>query len=171
MRTFNEVSTAARRRIGGDVAVEATSWRMARSTSAGPFRRHAHGQPACCSAGFLRTEIKHDPQSTCSWRRRRDRPAGTSEHTDQASDLLRRERERVSVVVRIGVAICEERASGVGRRRQRRAITMCVSDVRKKGDPGWQSKETSPKTRDTSNWVASRGDTSYKHASLVRNYR
>jgi hypothetical protein len=30
----------------------------------------------------------------------------------------------------------------------------------KKGDPGWQSKETSPKTRDTSNWVASKGDTS-----------
>jgi hypothetical protein len=31
----------------------------------------------------------------------RDRPAGTSEHTDRASDLLRR--ERVSVVVGTGV--------------------------------------------------------------------
>jgi hypothetical protein len=36
----------------------------------------------------------------------RDRPAGTSEHIDRASDLLRRERERerASVVVGIGVA-------------------------------------------------------------------
>jgi hypothetical protein len=33
-----------------------------------------------------------------------DRPTGTSEHTDRASDLLRRERERVSVVVGTGVA-------------------------------------------------------------------
>jgi hypothetical protein len=32
----------------------------------------------------------------------RDRPVGTSEHTDRASDLLRR--ERASVVVGIGVA-------------------------------------------------------------------
>jgi hypothetical protein len=39
----------------------------------------------------------------------------------------------------------------------------------KKGDPRWQSKETSPKTRYTSNWVASKGDASYKHASPVRN--
>jgi hypothetical protein len=46
-----------------------------------------------------------------------------------------------------------ERASGVGRIRHRRAITSCLSDVRKKGDPGWQSKETSVKTQDTSNWV------------------
>jgi hypothetical protein len=79
-------------------------------------------------------------------------PVGTSEHTNRASDLLRR--ERASVVVVTGVAFYGERASGVGKRRHRRAITMCVSDVRKKGDPGWQSKETSPKTRDTSNWVA-----------------
>jgi hypothetical protein len=34
----------------------------------------------------------------------RDRPAGTTEHTDRASGLLRRERERVSVVVGTGVA-------------------------------------------------------------------
>jgi hypothetical protein len=71
-----------------------------------------------------------------------DSPAGTSEHTDQASDLLR---ERASVVG-TGVAFCGERASGVGRTRQRRAIPTCVSDVRKKGDPGWQSKDTRPKT-------------------------
>jgi hypothetical protein len=75
-----------------------------------------------------------------------DRPTGTYEHTDRVSDLLRRERERVSVVVGTGVAFCGERASGVGRRRHRRTITTCVSDVRKKGDPGWQSKETSHKT-------------------------
>jgi hypothetical protein len=39
----------------------------------------------------------------------RDRPAGTSEHTDRASDLLKRERERASVVVGTGVAFCGER--------------------------------------------------------------
>jgi hypothetical protein len=61
-------------------------------------------------------------------------PVGTSEHTNRASDLLRR--ERASVVVVTGVAFYGERASGVGKRRHRRAITMCVSDVRKKGDPG-----------------------------------
>jgi hypothetical protein len=98
-----------------------------------------------------------------------DRPAGTDEHTDQASDLLRR--EGASVVVGIGVAFCGERVSCVKRRRHIRAIITCVSDVRKKCDLGWQSKETSSKTRDTSNWVASKGEASYKHASLVRNYR
>jgi hypothetical protein len=99
----------------------------------------------------------------------RDWSAGTSDNTDQASDLLRR--DRASVVVRIGVAFCGEKLSGVGRRRHGRAITTCVSDVRKNGDPGWQSKEMSPKTRDASNWVNSKGDTSYKHASPLRNYR
>jgi hypothetical protein len=48
------------------------------------------------------------------------------------NNLLRRERERASVVVGTGVAFCGERASGVRRRIHRRAITMCVSDVRKK---------------------------------------
>jgi hypothetical protein len=49
----------------------------------------------------------------------RDMSAGTSEHTDRASDLLRRERERerererASVVVGTGVSFCGERASGV----------------------------------------------------------
>jgi hypothetical protein len=62
----------------------------------------------------------------------RDRLAGTSEHTDRASDLLRRERVRVSVVVGTGVAFYGKRASGVGRRRHRRIITTCISDVRKK---------------------------------------
>jgi hypothetical protein len=42
----------------------------------------------------------------------------------------------VSVVVGTGVAFCAERASGVGRRRQRRAITTCVSDVRKEASLG-----------------------------------
>jgi hypothetical protein len=39
----------------------------------------------------------------------RDWPVGTPEHTDQASDLLRR--ERVSVFVKTGVAFCGERES------------------------------------------------------------
>jgi hypothetical protein len=53
----------------------------------------------------------------------RDRPAGTSEHTDQASDLLRR--ERASFVVRTIVAFCGERACGVGRIRHIRDNNMC----------------------------------------------
>jgi hypothetical protein len=64
----------------------------------------------------------------------RDRPVGTSEHANRVSDLLRR--ERVSVVVGIGVAFGGERASGVRRRRHWRAITTCVSDVRKKATLG-----------------------------------
>jgi hypothetical protein len=75
----------------------------------------------------------------------RDRPAGTSEHTDRASDLLKRERERerASVVVGTGVAFCGERESGVGRIRHRRDNNMRLRRE-KKGDPGWQSKETHP---------------------------
>jgi hypothetical protein len=53
-----------------------------------------------------------------------DRPAGTSERTDRASDLLMR--ERASVVVGTGVTFCGERASGVGRRRHRRDNNMCL---------------------------------------------
>jgi hypothetical protein len=57
----------------------------------GPFRRRVRGRPACCSTSFFRREIKRDPQSAHSWSSERDKPAGTSEHIDQASDLLRRE--------------------------------------------------------------------------------
>jgi hypothetical protein len=71
----------------------------------------------------------------------RDRPAGTSEHTDRASDLLRR--ERASVVVGTGVAFCGERVSGVERIRHRQDNNMRLR-CEKKGDPGWQSKETHP---------------------------
>jgi hypothetical protein len=46
---------------------------------------------------------------------------------------------------------------------------MCFR-CEKKGDPGWQSKETIPKTRDASNWVSNKGDASYRHASPMRNY-
>jgi hypothetical protein len=74
----------------------------------------------------------------------RDMSAGTSEHTDRASDLLRRERERERERERVLLSEQEcpsaERERVVSERRHRRAITMCVSDVRKKGDPGWQSK-------------------------------
>jgi hypothetical protein len=143
--TFYEASVNARRRVGGGVAAAATSRRTARSTSAGPFRRRARGRPACCSAGFLRREkLSAILRARVAGSGERDRPAGTYEHTDRASDLLRR--KRVSVVVGTGVAFCGERASGVRRRRHRRTITTCVSDVRKKGDPGWQSKEMSHKT-------------------------
>jgi hypothetical protein len=39
----------------------------------------------------------------------RDRPAGTSEHTDRASDLLRREREQVLLSEQEWPSFCEER--------------------------------------------------------------
>jgi hypothetical protein len=64
-----------------------------------------------------------------------------------------------------------ERASDVGRRRQRRAITMCVSDVRKKSHPRWQSKETSPKTRAYPIGSSAKETHPNKHASPIRNYR
>jgi hypothetical protein len=67
----------SRRRIEGaeDGAVDVHS---------GPFRRRAILRARAAGGG------------------KRDRPAGTSEHTDRASDLLRR--ERASVVVGTGVA-------------------------------------------------------------------
>jgi hypothetical protein len=78
-RTFYTSRARPRRRIGGaeDGAVDVRS---------GPFRRRAILRARAAGGG------------------ERDRPAGTSEHTDRASDLLRRERERASVVVGIGVA-------------------------------------------------------------------
>jgi hypothetical protein len=83
-RTFYEASAAEeedqrRRRSRGysveDGAVDIRS---------GPFRRRTILKERATGGG------------------ERDRPAGTSEHTDRASDLLRR--EKASVVVRTGVA-------------------------------------------------------------------
>jgi hypothetical protein len=75
-RTFYTSRAWPRRRIGGaeDGTVDVRS---------GPFRRRA----------ILRARVAGIGE--------RDMPAGTSEHTDRASDLLRR--ERVSVVVGTGV--------------------------------------------------------------------
>jgi hypothetical protein len=68
----------------------------------------------------------------------RDRSAGTSEHTDRASDLLWRERERVLLSEREWPSFCGERASGVERIRHkhRDKITTCISNVRKKATLG-----------------------------------
>jgi hypothetical protein len=79
MRTFYTSRARPRRRIGGaeDGAVEVRS---------GPFHHHAILRATAAGGG------------------KRDRPAGTSEHTDRASDLIRRERERASVVVGTRVA-------------------------------------------------------------------
>jgi hypothetical protein len=112
-RTFYTSRAQPRRRIGGaeDGAVDVYS---------GLFRRRA----------ILRVWAAGDGK--------RDRPAGTSEHTDRASDLLRRERERVLLSEQEWPSFCGERASGVKRIRHRHIdqITTCVSDVRKKGDHG-----------------------------------
>jgi hypothetical protein len=89
---------------------------------------HADGRPTVAPAFCgekLSAILKGRAAGNGEW----DRPAGTSKHTDRVSDLLRI--ERGSVVVGTGVAFCEKRASGVGRISQRRAITKCVSNVRK----------------------------------------
>jgi hypothetical protein len=113
----------------------ATARRMARSTSTlAPFAiAHTAGQPATAPA-FRGEKLSAILRARAAGGGERDRPAGTSEHTYRASDLLRRERERerASVVVGTGVAFCGERVSGVGRRRHIRTITTYVSDVRKK---------------------------------------
>jgi hypothetical protein len=44
-------------------------------------------------ASFLRREIKAILRACATGGGKLDRPAGTSEHTDRASDLLRRESE------------------------------------------------------------------------------
>jgi hypothetical protein len=43
------------------------------------------------------------------------------------------------------VALCGEKASGVGRRRHIQDNNMCLR-CEKKGDPRWQSKEMHPKS-------------------------
>jgi hypothetical protein len=68
-RTFYEARAAEeedrrRRHDRGDNAKDG-----AVDARSGPFRRRARGWLACCSTGFLRREIKHDPQSARSWRR------------------------------------------------------------------------------------------------------
>jgi hypothetical protein len=83
-RTFYEASAAEeedrrRRRGRSDNAEDG-----AVDVHFGPFRRRAILRARAAGGG------------------ERDRPAGTSEHTDRASDLPRR--ERASVVVGIGVA-------------------------------------------------------------------
>jgi hypothetical protein len=143
--TFNEASAVeegvsqpqrqhgGRRRALGEGTRRRLFCMTPRSTSVGPFCCRSRGWLACYSAGFL-------------WRERvilraceasggeRGRPTGTSKQRDQASDLLRRERE--SIVVETRVAFWGERVSGVGRRRQRRAITTGISDVTKKATLG-----------------------------------
>jgi hypothetical protein len=113
-RTFYEASAAERRRIGGaeDGAVDVRS---------GPFRHRAILRARAAGSG------------------ERGRPAGTSEHTDRASDLLRRDIERVLLLELEWPSFCGERASGVERIRQtqRRDNNMRLQ-CEKKGDPGCQ---------------------------------
>jgi hypothetical protein len=73
-----------------------------------------------------------------------DRPVGTSEHTDRASDLLRRERASVVVRNRSGLASAEREREWCRKDKtqtQRRDNNMRLR-CEKKGDPGCQSKET-----------------------------
>jgi hypothetical protein len=85
----------------------------------------------------------------------RDRPAGTSEHTYQASDLLRRESE---CCCQNGIGLLWREYEWCQKEKTKTSNNNVRLRCEKKGDPGWQSKDTSTKTRDTSNWVASEGD-------------
>jgi hypothetical protein len=67
----------------------------------------------------------------------RDRPAGTSKHTDRASDLVMREREQVLLSEQEWPSAERER---VVYRPDNNMRLRCD----KKGDPGWQSKESHP---------------------------
>jgi hypothetical protein len=136
MRTFYEASAEEdwRRRHGGS------------DVRSGPFRRRARtaGRPATSSA-FWGEKLSAILKARAAGGGERDRPAGTSEHTDRASDLLRRERERERVLLseQVWPSFCGERASGVKRIRHRRDNNMCLR-CEKKCDPRRQSKETHP---------------------------
>jgi hypothetical protein len=108
-----------------------------RSTSVGPFCCRSRGWLACYSAGFLWRErvILRAREASGG---ERGRPTGTSKQRDQASDLLRRERER---------EYCCRNGSGILRRESewcRKKKTETSNNNRhlrcdKKGDPRWQS--------------------------------
>jgi hypothetical protein len=125
----------------------------------GPFRRRAHAAGWRAAAPTFRGEkLSAILRAHAADGGERDRPAGTFEHTDRASDLLRRERERERERVLLSeqewTSFCGERASGVERIRHRRDNNMRLR-CEKKRQP----------------WVAIKGDASYKHASPVRTYR
>jgi hypothetical protein len=142
LKNFNKMGqliSTLTRTFYEESAAEEEDWRCggcAVDVPSGPFRRRA----------ILRARATGDGE--------RDRPAGTSEHTDRASDLLRRERERERECVCVCVlseqewpSFCGERTSGVERIRHRGKdeITTCVSDVRKKATLGAnQRKHASP---------------------------
>jgi hypothetical protein len=141
-RTFYEASAA-----------EEEDWRWLRGRGdnaedgavdvcSGPFRLRARaaGQPAAAPA-FWGEKLSVILRARAAGGGERDMPAGTSEHTDRASDLLRRKSE-CCCQNRSGL-LQRERASGVGRRRHRQDNNMRLQ-CEKKGDPGWQSKETHP---------------------------
>jgi hypothetical protein len=94
----------------------------------------------------------------------RHRPVGISEQRDRASDLLRRESE-----------CCCRNGSGLLRRESKwhwkEKIETSNNNVRlrceKKGDPGWQSKETSTKTQAYPIGSSAKEMHPNKHASLV----
>jgi hypothetical protein len=128
-RTFYEANAAEvedRRRR----AAAATKWRTTRSTSVGPFCRRAHatGRPAAAPTFYgekLSSILRAHAASGGEW----DRPRGDI-WAHRSSKWPSKERER-AVFLSEWEWPSTERASGVGRRRQRRAITTCVSDVRK----------------------------------------
>jgi hypothetical protein len=102
-RTFYKASAAEkedrrRRRGRGDSAED-----CAVDVRSGPFRRRARvaGRPAAVPT-FQGEKLSTILRGRAAGSGERDRPAGTSEHTDPASDLLRK--ERASVVVGTGVA-------------------------------------------------------------------
>jgi hypothetical protein len=136
MRTFYEAS-ATEEDIGGGVAAAATAWRTAQSTSAlAPFAvAHAAGRPAA-ARDFSREKLSAILRARAAGGGERDRSAGTSEHTDRASHLLRRERERERVLLSEQEWPSAERERVVLEGEDTDEITTCVFDVRKKATLG-----------------------------------
>jgi hypothetical protein len=103
--TFYEASAAEeedrrRRRGRGDSTEDGVV-----DVHCGPFRLHARaaGRPAAMPT-FWGEKLSAILKAHTAGGSERDRPVGTSEHTDRVNDLLMRERERASVVVGTGVA-------------------------------------------------------------------
>jgi hypothetical protein len=92
-----------------------------------PLRTRGH--PAYCSAGFLRREIKRNPQSTRSWRRRTGQ-AGGDIWAHRSSEWPSDERERELLSEQEWPSA--EREQVVSEGEDRDEITTCVSNVRKK---------------------------------------
>jgi hypothetical protein len=126
--------------------------------------------PRMRSASQLQRRLSEERESTILRARAASggewvRLAGTFEERDRASDLWTR--ERASFVVGAVVTFWAEIASGVRRRRETHNNNVRLR-CEKKGDHGWQSKETSPRQRAYPIGSPSKKTRPNKHVSPVQ---